>query len=168
MDTTLSQRLMRALALEPELFTEVGADATATRQALLLVFGIVLLSGLGELPVRGAAGFLYEIALGCLGWSLWVVGIQATAHWLGYESELAPLFRALGFAAAPFLLGLFEELPWIGELLRILKWGVGIAAFGAAVRALLAVEWSTALLLVLVGLGSSILLCSPLLWLSPA
>lgn len=147
--------MRRALWLDDALYAEVAGDASATGQALTVVLAAALAEGLGNLA--GAEGALRGVVGGCLRWSAWLLVLHAAALALGHPGRLAPLFRAMGFAAAPFGLAALEGLPLLGPLFWLAKWGLGIAAVATAARSVLGVDSGRAVLLALVGLAGALL-----------
>lgn len=153
--TTIAARLQRAARLEPALFEEVAGDSTATGAALAIALAAVTLEALGG--GGGSARALHHLAEGAARFGLWVAAIHLGARALGLADALAPLFRALGFAALPFALGLFGDLPLVGGIAELAKWVLGIAAAAIATRVVLRCELLTALGLVAVALGVALL-----------
>lgn len=137
-------RLARVFRLDDEVYADVSADAPATGPALLVVLGAALLDGLGRSGDGGLEALLLGVAIGCVRWGVWVAALHGVARGLGFRSDLASLFRALGFAAAPFALGAGELLPGIGGLFWLAKWGLVLGGFVIATRRTLEIETSTA------------------------
>jgi hypothetical protein len=149
---TEGSRLSRAATCDPALFAQVAGDARTTRGALLVVFGVALASGIGHLPAGGLSGLLGGGALWLLAWALWLLTVYLGALGMGHPSELARLFRSLGYASVPFALGALEWLPLLGALLWLAKWGLGFFAFTTATREALEVDTTAAA--ILCGLGA--------------
>lgn len=149
------ERVRRAFSAEDRLFAEVAGDEDATGQALVVVLGAALAEGLGRWD--GASGILLGVAVVCVGWAAGLLALHAAALAFELPSRLAPLFRALGFAAAPFWLAALEFLPLLGGLLWLAKWGLGLAAAFAATRAVLEVDGTRAALLVATGVIAAVL-----------
>ena len=160
MSGSLAERLARAAQLDPALFEEVAGDEAAGGAALAVVFGAALLEGLGR--GGGPDQVLLGVAGACLRWGVWVCAIHLGASLLGLGRGLAPLFRALGFAAAPFALGLLEVVPLLGGVAWLAKWVFGFAAFAVATRRVLQSEIPTAALLCAVALAVALLASAPL------
>jgi hypothetical protein len=152
----LFDRLARVVRLDPDVFAEVALDESESGGALAIVFGAALLEGLGR--GGGLEGILLGVAEACLRWGLWVVAIHLGAVILNLGGGLAPLFRALGFAAAPFALGLLEIVPLVGGLAWLAKWALGFAAFSTAASEILKTELPTAMMLCGVALAAALLL----------
>jgi len=132
MPEALSERIFRVLTLEREVFDEVAGDERQTGPALGIVFAATLATGLGHLPSEGLRGLLLASLATCLDWVLWLGAIQAGLLAMGRADSLGPLFRAFGYAAAPFALGVLAPIPLLGDLAGLVQWALG---FGAAWRA---------------------------------
>ena len=86
------------------------AARLAAGPALLILFAAALATGLGRLPFEGLRGLLLGSLGVCLCWVLWLGGIAFGLMAMGRPDPLGPLLRALGFAAAPFALGLLAQV----------------------------------------------------------
>lgn len=160
-----SSRLSRVISLDSDVYGEVAADTAATGPAILVVVGVALAEGLGA--GTGLSGILVGIADGCLQWMLWTISIVVAARAMGISAELGPLFRALGFAAAPLALAALEAIPWLGAFFWVAKWVLGVSAFVLAVARVLAVETGQAVALCAIGLGVALVLAIPASWIYP-
>ena len=134
MGEPISQRIVRTLTLDGEAFDEIAGDGLATGQALAVVFGAAVASGLGQLFTAGPGGFLMGALEVCLRFGLWIAVAQGALVALGRPDRFAPLFRALGFATAPAALGLLVELPVLGGAIGVLQWILGFAVAWRAVE----------------------------------
>lgn len=141
----LFEKVARVFRLDAGVYSEVATDLRATGPALVVVFAAALLEALGQAGHAGIEGLLEGFAMSCLRWGIWICAIHAGAVVLGLRSNLSALFRALGFAAAPFALGLGEMLPLLAGVFWIAKWVLVGWAFVAASRRVLGVETPTAL-----------------------
>jgi hypothetical protein len=149
-----AERVRRALAAEDRLFAEVAADEDASAQALAVVLVAALAEGIGRWA--GASGILLGVSVTCVGWAAGLLALHAAALALELPSRLGPLFRALGFAAAPFWLAALESLPLLGGVFWLAKWGLGLAAAVAAVRAVHDIDGARAALLVAIGAAGAV------------
>jgi hypothetical protein len=110
-------RLIGAMALDPVLYEEVEADASATLQAL----AVVVLSSLGA--GIGARGFgsgtipalLFISALSLVAWATWaLVTFEIGSRLMPEPStrvDVGQLLRTIGFASAPGMLRIFGVGP---------------------------------------------------------
>ncbi len=118
----LADRLVRALALDPEVYAEVAAREEDTGPVLQVVLAACSLEAVSALAAGGWAGFFGELATSLALFALWVTALFVLAPVAGKAVAFAPLFRALGLASAPLALGLFQTAPWIGGLFWLGKW----------------------------------------------
>ena len=162
-----SSRLARVLSLDSDVFGEVATDTTATGPAILVVVAVALAQGIGASAGVSGSKLFAGVADGCLRWVLWTVSIVVAARAVGISAELGPLFRALGFASAPFALAAFEPIPWLGAFFWVAKWVLGISAFVLAVGRVLAVEAGQSVVLCALGLAVALLLAVPMGWIYP-
>lgn len=128
---SLINRMIRAARLESNLYEEVEADTTATRQALIAVVVVSLLSGIGSgiggLVTKGGLWFIWGLLIGLatsiIGWLAWsfvtyLVGsrlfktAQTSATW-------GELLRTIGFSNSPGALRLFSFVPYVGGLIAL-------------------------------------------------
>jgi len=152
----LRERLARVARFDATVFEEVAADETATGSALIVLLGACALDALGS--GGGLEGTLLGLAAAAFHMGLWILAIQVGARGLDLGGELAPLFRALGFAAAPLAVGLLRPLPLLGELAGVARWLLVLIAFSLAAGRVLRSEGATPWVLVLTALGAAALL----------
>jgi hypothetical protein len=157
---TTWDRLGRVVSLDADVFGELASDETATGPATLVVVGAALVGALGG--AGSAADWLGGVADACLRWLVWVGALHAGTRVLGFQSDLAGLVRALGFAAAPAALLVLSALPWIGGLFWLAAWGLTLATFVLGVRQVLAIETLPAFGLVVAALGAALVVTLPL------
>ncbi|RKX65721.1 MAG: hypothetical protein DRP41_02820 [Thermodesulfobacteriota bacterium] len=115
----LTQRIFRAMKLEPGLYEEVEADTGALNQAIIVVILSSLAAGLGS-ATRGIGILLGGTMIALLSWLIWAYLIYLIGTKLlpepQTESNPKELLRVLGFASAPGLiriLGIFHSLRMI-------------------------------------------------------
>ncbi len=135
--TSLPRRAVRAALLDPALYREVAADPAATTQALVLVTLIGLTGSIGAI----SAGVDLAIASALLAPVAWVV-TAGLAQFIGTRVMGAPraeawerVARALGYAHAPAILGVFALLPYVGVVVLVLLTAWRVVAMVLAVRA---------------------------------
>lgn len=134
--SSFGNRVIRAIRLDKQLYEEVEADRTATRQAMSVVILSALTSAIGS---SGEGGSLVAGVLTALGgWVIAALIIYVVGAKLLPEPETSSnpgeLLRTLGFANAPGLLFLLAVVP---GLTSIVQMAVGIwilAAWVIAVR----------------------------------
>jgi len=114
---TMINRVVRAVKLDPTLYREVSKDGTKTTEAMIVVAIAVLIGGLG--PIIGPGHFRIG------GWILMAIlaptlflAIGTGVLWLvgklfSGKAEFIEMFRPLGYAYAPYALGI---IPFIGGI----------------------------------------------------
>lgn len=127
----LVDRMIRAARLDVNLYEEVEADTTATRQALLVVLIYSICAGIGS-----GLSALPGVAVGHFFWSLFVGLLSALGFWLiwsfityfigtrlfrGPETSATygELLRTIGFSATPGMLMIFAFVPIVGGLISL-------------------------------------------------
>ncbi len=107
--------MVRAAKLDVDLYEEVEADKTATKQAVIVVVLGALAIGLGSVTEGGWLGLVIGVVVGLIGWVAWA--------WLNYfigarllrepqtEADWGQLARTMGFAYAPRLLAILAIVP---------------------------------------------------------
>ena len=134
----LSQRITRAIKLDPQLYEEVEADPKALGQALTIVAlsSIATIVGLtGRLALSDLPAAL---ALGLGAWAGWsaiafLVGAQVCPE-PQTRSDWGELLRTTGFATAPGLLSFLGIFPALAGLITFIASVWILLAFGVAVR----------------------------------
>ena len=108
------ERFLGAMKLDPHTYEEVEADASATKQTLLVVIIVAIASGIGGAS-GGFGGIIGGVVLGIIGWALWafltfIIGttILKTPQTHCTWGQMA---RTTGFAQAPGILRVFGFIP---------------------------------------------------------
>ncbi len=115
---TMMNRVVRAVKLDPTLYREVSGDGSKTTEAMIVVALAALIGGLG--PILGPGHFRVG------GWILAAIlaptlflAIGTGVLWLigklfSGKAEFMQMFRPLGYAYAPYALGI---IPFIGGII---------------------------------------------------
>ena len=124
--SSLVQRMIRAARLDSELYEEVEADQTATRDAAIAVTIVAVAGGIGGAiaavmnPERGnpVLGLIFGILSALLGWVIW----SYITYFIGtrlFQGRATPgeMMRAIGFAQSPGVLNILIFIPLLGPLL---------------------------------------------------
>ncbi|RKZ12922.1 hypothetical protein DRQ50_11235 [bacterium] len=135
---TVVERMIRAAKLDPQLYREVEQDEGAMKQALGSVLISSAAAGIGGAGVTGPLGLIWGGLAALLGWFVW----SFVVHFVGTRllpeprtrTDLAPLLRATGFAAAPGVIRVVGVVPLLGPLANIIGSLWMLAAFVVAVR----------------------------------
>jgi len=145
----LLDRMIRAARLDAKIYTEVEADPTATRQALLIVLLYSICSGIGfgfaDLLTLGTEYFfvrMFTVLVGALVfWLLWsrIIYFVGTTVFRGPKApwrsiaNYGELVRSIGFSATPGVLLIFAFVPFpVGGIISIVA---GVWMFTATVIA---------------------------------
>ena len=135
------EKLYRAVILDSELYEEVEADKTLTRQALMTVALVAMIEGIFSLGAQNQ-GLLIGLSQSILGsitrWVMWAFFIAFVGTRIlpepETESNTGELLRTLGFAYAPGVFYVFASLPIIGSIVQLLVPLWQLAAMVVAVR----------------------------------
>lgn len=112
----LTNRVVRAIRLDPVLYEEVEHDKGALGQATLIVILSSLAAGIGALvPIGSLASFFWITVASLISWFLWagivlVVGTKILPQ-VTTSSDFGELLRVFGFSVAP---GFFRILGAFG------------------------------------------------------
>jgi hypothetical protein len=115
--TSFPMRLIGAISVDPVLYEEVEADASATWQALVVVVLSSLSAGIGAFGWGTASlrGVLFVSALALLFWATWaMITFQIGTRLMpeaGTRADVGQLLRTIGFSAAPGMLRIFGIVP---------------------------------------------------------
>ena len=134
-------KLYRAILLDSELYEEVEADKSLTRQALLTVALVAIIEGVFYLGAQDQ-GLVIGLSQSILGsvtrWILWAFFIAFVGTRIlpepETESNTGELLRTLGVAYAPGIFYVFASLPIIGSIVQLLVPLWQLAAMVVAVR----------------------------------
>lgn len=135
------EKLYRAVILDSELYEEVEADKSLTRQALMTVALVAIIEGIFSLGAQDQ-GLLVGLSQAIFGsvtrWVMWAFFIAFVGTRIlpepETESNTGELLRTLGFAYAPGVLYVFASLPIIGSIVQLLVPLWQLAAMVVAVR----------------------------------
>ena len=118
------ERMIGAARLQVNVYEEVEADTSATKQAMLVVVIVALATGIGSLQISGLGGLFIGLLVGLVGWALWA--------WITYfvgtrifntpetDADWGQLARTLGFAQSPGVLKIFLLIPGIGPTIYLI------------------------------------------------
>lgn len=116
----LTQRMIRAAKLDPQLYEEVEADSTAMGQAMLVVVLSSLAAGIGSATMAVRANLILITVGTLIGWYLWAF----MTYWIGTKllpeketkTTYGQMLRTIGFASAPGILRVFGVIPFLTNL----------------------------------------------------
>ena len=159
----LFDRMIRAAKLDVNLYEEVEADKSATRQALVVVLIYSICAGIGSglamIWDESAGRFFLNLFVGLISalvfWLVWslITYFIGTRLFKGPEtqSNYGELLRTIGFAATPGIFMIFAFIPYIGGLIFFIVWVWMLIAMVIAVRQALDFTTGRAIGTVLVG-----------------
>ncbi len=159
----LVDRMIRAAKLDVNLYEEVEADKTATRQALLVVLIYSICAGIGSglamVWDEGVGRFFLSLFVGLISalvfWLIWslITYLVGTKFFKGPKTKATygELLRTIGFAATPGVLLIFVFIPFVGVIISFLVWIWMLVAMVIAVRQALDFTTGRAIGTVLVG-----------------
>jgi hypothetical protein len=131
-------RIVRAIRLDWTVFREIAKDQNAMKEAAIIVVIVTFLEALGNAATAGNffVGFFVSWIIGILaGWLLWAVITYFVGRTLFKgETDIPEMMRVLGYANAPYLLGLFAFIPCVGWLFPVIGWVLALVAGVFAVR----------------------------------
>ena len=131
-------RMIRAAKLDPQLYEEVEADATALGQAMGVVVLSSVAAGLGGMTMGGAAHLIVMTIAALSGWYLWAF----MTYWIGTKllpeketkADYGQLLRTIGFSSAPGVLRVLGVIPFLTSLVFTVTGIWMLAAMVVAVR----------------------------------
>lgn len=105
----------RAALLDEQFYDRAEADSSLNVQATVVVITATALGGVGSAIARETsvvAGVIGGVIAGVIGWLLWSLAtwLIGTKVFAG-TTDFAEMARVLGFAFAPFAIGV---IPWLG------------------------------------------------------
>jgi hypothetical protein len=143
---SLVDRMIRAAKLDVNLYEEVEADKTATRQALLVVLIYSICAGIGSGLINvwdeGVGRFFLSLFVGLISalvfWLIWslITYLIGTTFFKGPKTKAtySELLRTIGYAASPGVLMIFAFIPFVGGAVSFLVWIWMLVAMVIAVR----------------------------------
>lgn len=121
--TNFLDRIVRALRLDKNLYTEVAADPGATGQAAGVLILANLAAGIPGISMMGVPALLLITAVSLLGWLFWIALVYFVGTRIfpepGTPKGYVRLFRAVGFACAPGLVRILGVVPLMQSLLFV-------------------------------------------------
>ena len=115
---SMVDRMIRAARLDVDLFEEVEADTSATRQALSVVVLVALATGIASLATTGLSGLFVGVVVSIAGWAIWawivyLIGTKIIpSH--ATHADWGQLARTLGFAQSPGIFRVLGLVPVVG------------------------------------------------------
>jgi hypothetical protein len=138
----LVRRVIRAVRLEPQAWSEIAREPSALRQAAVVAIGASLPSALvaaskGDSSAAAAAfASLLAFASTLLTWPLVAAVIWLIANGMRRRVDFAGALRVVGFAMAPLALLVLGAIPLapVQAVVSLLAWALFFAALVAGTR----------------------------------
>jgi hypothetical protein len=147
------ERIVRAIRLDWTVFREIAQDRDAMKEAAIIVVIVSFLSAVGiGLAKHSFVSFILDwliaILIGWIGWAVitYLVGTSVFKA----ETEVPEMMRVLGYANAPYLLGLFGFIPCVGWLFPIAGGILALVAGVLAVREAMDLDTGNAIVTVVI------------------
>jgi hypothetical protein len=107
------ERLTRVLKLDSTVFKEIADDESATGPAVGIAALASAIGGIsGDTGV--VSGIIFGAIFGAIGLFVWTGLVFLTGKLFGGKAPYIQLVRPIGFAAAPFVLGILPILGIVG------------------------------------------------------
>ncbi len=174
-------RMIRAARLDRTLYTEVAADASATRQALTVVILSAVASGIASFLSTllllsdfgsGVLGLILATLLVILGWVVWTgVAWFVGTRMIGtgtQDIEFLPVARSLGFAQAPSVVSAITFIPILGFIILLGVWLWLLATGFFAIRGSMRLTDGQAIATIIIGFIAYIIVAFVLMVVSAA
>ena len=132
------RRMIGAAKLNAATFEEVEGDASATKQAMLVVVIVALATGVGAIGTGGVTGLVFGVIIGLAGWAAWagITFFIGTTLLRGPDTQAdwGELARTLGFAQSAGVLKVIGFIPVLGPIVFFVASILQLAAMVVAIR----------------------------------
>ncbi len=134
----LTDRMLRAAKLDPHLYEEVEADATAMPQAMLVVVLSSAAAGIGSMGMVEHPNLILSTLGALIGWYIWAF----MTYWIGTKllpekdtkADYSQMLRTIGFSSAPGILRVLGVVPFLTNLIFVVAGIWMLVAMIIAVR----------------------------------
>ncbi|HDP25616.1 MAG TPA: hypothetical protein ENN34_09245 [Deltaproteobacteria bacterium] len=168
--SSFTERVIRAIKLDPAVYEEVEADRSSMNQAVLVVILSSLAAGIGGMQT-GGLGFIVAGTISALiGWFIWafltyIIGTKLLPE-PQTRADYGELLRTIGFSSAPGMLRILGVIPFITGIVFLVSFVWMLVAMVIAVRQ--ALDYTSTMRAVgvcIIGWIIQILLIAPILYL---
>jgi len=147
-------RIVRAIRLDWTVFAEIAKDRDALKEAAIIVAIVTFLSAIGTGIKAASFGafvgdWISGILVGWIGWAIITYFVGRTLF--KGDTTIPEMLRVLGYASAPYLLGLLSFIPCVGPLFPAIGWVLALVAGVLAVREAMDFDTSNAIVTVFIG-----------------
>ena len=138
---SFGDRVVGAMKLDPSTFEDIERDPTAISQTVGVIALAAVSAGIGNIWYGGVSGIIFTLITMVIQYAVWAVMVWVIGTKLmpdpATKADLPETFRVIGFAAAPWVLGIVTIVPLIGWLFVFLLWVWSIAVMVVAVKQVL-------------------------------
>lgn len=145
------QRVVRAASFDTRFFQELRTNTGLNKESLYIVFVVAVLSAIGGAG-GGLTGVLLAGIMAVAGYYIWsYVTLWVGKQFYGVTADTSAVQRAIGYAYAPRVLGLFAWIPCIGWVAAIAGaiWSLVLGVF--AIREIMGLDTTKAIVVTIVG-----------------
>jgi hypothetical protein len=138
---SLQNRIIGAMTLQASTFEEVESDPTSMSQAIIVVVGAAVSSGVAWVWYNGFTGIVTSAIGALIGWAVgavivWLVGTKMLPG-PKTQADIPQVLRTVGFAQSPGLLAFIAIIPLLGWLIAPVIWIWTLVAWVIAVKQVL-------------------------------
>ena len=138
---SFGERVIGAMKLDAQTFEEIERDPSAISQTVGVIALGAVSYGIGNIWYGGITGILSSMIIMLIQYAIWALMVWVIGTKLmpdpATKADLPETFRVIGFAAAPWLLGVITIIPLVGWLIVFLLWLWSIAMMVVAVKQVL-------------------------------
>ena len=138
---SFGERVIGAMKLDANTFEEIERDPTAMSQTVGVIALAAVSAGIGNIWYGGITGIVMQTIIMLIQYAIWALMVWVIGTKLmpdpATKADLPETFRVIGFAAAPWLLGIITIIPLLGWLIMFLLWIWSIAVMVVAVKQVL-------------------------------
>ena len=147
------ERIVRAIRLDWTVFREIAQDPKAMQESAIIVAIVTFLSAVGIGLAKQSFGsfivdWLVAILVGWIGWAV-LTYLVGTAIFKS-DTNIPEMMRVLGYANAPYLLGLLGFVPCVGWLFPFVGGILALVAGVLAVREAMDLDTGNAIVTVVI------------------
>ncbi len=135
---SFTDRIMRAVKLDANLYEEVEADTGAMGQAIGIVVISSIAAGVGSIGEVGGAGIFVGTLAAIAAWFIWayltyIIGTKLLPE-PQTKADIGEMLRTIGFSSSPGLIRVLGILPGIGGVIFFIASVWMLVAMVIAVR----------------------------------
>ncbi|MFW6133979.1 MAG: YIP1 family protein [Elusimicrobiota bacterium] len=116
----ITDRIIKAAKLDPQLFKQVEGEPEAMSQAVVIIILSSLGAGIGSLSYVGIIGLIFGFLRAIISWLLWAFVVYIIGAKILPDTQTSSyhgkILRTLGFSASPGILRVFGIIPSLYEI----------------------------------------------------